>query len=128
MIEICAAMGLTNLDSHDKVVAINKRNHAAYTAALGNIPGISVLPYGSTEDNSHHYVILEVQKDFAATRDQLVAALQAENVMARKYFWPGAHKMTEAIAEKLIVLPTGTAISEESIRLITSVISIVANS
>ncbi|PTU30787.1 DegT/DnrJ/EryC1/StrS family aminotransferase [Stenotrophobium rhamnosiphilum] len=140
MIEICAAMGLTNLDSHDEVVAINKRNHAAYTTALANIPGISVLPYGSTEDNSHHYVILEVQKGFAATRDQLVAALQAENVMARKYFWPGAHKMkpyrdlypnsglllpnTEQLAERVIVLPNGANVTDEIIDIIRSVITI----
>ena len=26
-------------------------------------------------------------------RDQLVAVLRAENVLARKYFWPGCHRM-----------------------------------
>jgi dTDP-4-amino-4,6-dideoxygalactose transaminase len=44
MVEVCAAMGLTNLDGHSRVIASNQRNHAAYTAALADIPGISVHP------------------------------------------------------------------------------------
>lgn len=140
MIEICAAMGLTNFDSHNDVVAINKRNHAAYTAALSGVPGISVLPYDPGEQNSYHYIIVELQKDSAASRDQLVAALQAENVMARKYFWPGVHKMrpyrdlyphaglllpmTEQLAERIVVLPNGASVTDEIIDTIRDVIAI----
>lgn len=140
MIEICAAMGLTNLDSHNDVVAINKRNHAAYTTALSGIPGISVLPYDPGEHNSYHYIIMELQKGCAASRDQLVAALQAENVMARKYFWPGAHKMkpyrdlyphsglllpmTEQLAERIVVLPNGPSVTDETIDTIRSIITV----
>lgn len=140
MIEICAAMGLTNFDSHNDVVAINKRNHAAYTAALSVIPGVSVLPYDPGEQNSYHYIIVELQKGSAASRDQLVAALQAENVMARKYFWPGVHKMrpyrdlyphaglllpmTEQLAERIVVLPNGASVTDEVINSIRDIIAV----
>ena len=55
----------------------------------------------------------------------IVAALHAENVLARKYFWPGCHGMkpyqelfphaglmlrnTERVANRVIVLPSGTS-------------------
>lgn len=130
MIEVCAAMGLTNLDGHHEVVADNERKHAAYVKALADIAGISVLAY-PLEANSHHYIVIEVDKKCGATRDQIVAALQAENVLARKYFWPGAHKMKPycdlfphaglllpnslAVSERVIVLPTGSALDVEDI-------------
>lgn len=126
MIEVCAAMGLTNLDTLPDTVATNTRNHAAYTEALADIAGLKVLRYDPGERNSHHYVVLEIDQDCKATRDQIVSALQAENILARKYFWPGAHRMmpyrelfphanlllkeTETLAERVVVLPTGTSV------------------
>lgn len=138
MIEVCAAMGLTNLDGHADVVKVNMRNHSAYAAALNGIPGISVLAYDPAERNSYHYVVIEVDPHCAVTRDQIVAALQAENVLARKYFWPGVHRMkpysdmfphanlllknTEFVANQVVILPSGTAIEVEDITTIGAII------
>lgn len=138
MIEVCAAMGLTNLDDHAEVVAVNKRNHAAYMAALADVPGTSVLAYDSTELNSHHYVVIEVGNSCGATRDEIVASLQAENVLVRKYFWPGTHKMkpyrdifphanlllrnTELVADRVMILPSGVAVSVDAVATIGAVI------
>jgi dTDP-4-amino-4,6-dideoxygalactose transaminase len=63
-----------------------------------------------------------------------VAVLQAENVMARKYFYPGVHRMepyqtlqpeagqglpnTEILTRSVLALPTGTALGEVEIGLI----------
>ena len=131
MIEVCGAMGLTNLDSFGEVIAINRRNHTEYTKALAAIPGISVLPYDSDERNSHHYIVVELGERYVAARDQIVAALRAENILARKYFWPGCHKMkpyrelyphaglmlpnTEQVASRIVVLPTGMALPEGAV-------------
>lgn len=143
MIEVCAAMGLTNLESHADVVNSNTRNHAAYGAALANVPDISLLSYAPHERNSHHYVVIEVGENCPATRDQIVTALHAENILARKYFWPGVHKMrpyrdlfphaglmlpqTERIAERVIVLPNGTALPDQAIQTISDIIGACAN-
>ncbi len=142
MIEICAAMGLTNLEGYAGIVASNKNNHAGYSAALTDIPGITVLNYDSKERNSHHYVVIEVDERCAATRDEIVAALQAENILVRKYFWPGAHRMqpyrdlfphsrlmlpnTEALAERVIVLPNGIYLSNEGIETVSSLCRMLA--
>lgn len=138
MIEVCAAMGLTNLDAHAEVVASNTRHHAAYASALADIPGISLLDYDPSEQNSHHYVVIEVGNDCGANRDQIVATLLAENILARKYFWPGSHKMkpyrdlfphaslmlqqTEHVAESVIVLPTGPTLPQDAIQTISDII------
>lgn len=137
MIEVCAAMGLTNLDSHAGVVEGNKRNHAAYAAALADVPGITVLTYDPAEQNSHHYVVLEVDQTCVVGRDELVTALQAENVLARKYFWPGAHKMqpycdlsphaglmlkhSDLIANCVVVLPNSGPMKQEYIETIAQI-------
>lgn len=141
MTEVCAAMGLTNLDTIDTVFEANRRNHAAYKIALSGLPGISVLDYEPGERNSHHYIVLEADERCGATRDSIIAALQAENILARKYFWPGCHKMkpyrdlfphvglllpeTVALAEKIIVLPSGASINPAHIGLVSDVISVV---
>jgi len=138
MIEVCAAMGLTNLDHHAEVVAVNTRNHAAYTAALDGIQGISALAYDPAERNSYQYVVIEVDKSCTATRDEIVATLQAENILARKYFWPSVHKMkpycdifphanlllqnTESVADRVVVLPSGAAVNTDAIVTISDVI------
>lgn len=142
MIEVCAAMGLANLDMLDDVFAINRRNHAAYKQALAGIPGIRVLDYDPAERNSHHYIVIEADATFPASRDDIVAALQAENILARKYFWPGCHKMqpyrdlfphagmmlrhTEALAEKIVVLPNGTSVDATIVDTIGDVLSVLA--
>ena len=138
MIEVCAAMGLANFDAFDDIVAVNTRNHHAYQEALAGIPGISLLGFDPGERNSHHYVVLEVGEDCPATRNGIIAALHAENILARKYFWPGSHRMqpyrdlfphaglmlgqTEAVAEKVIVLPNGTSVSNEAVTAISDIV------
>lgn len=141
MIEVCAAMGLANLGTLDEVFACNRRNHAAYKQALGGIPGIRVLDYDPAERNSHHYVVIEADESLPVSRDDIVAALQAENILARKYFWPGCHGMkpyldlfpdarqalgnTETIARGVIVLPNGASTCAAHIETIGDVFRVV---
>ena len=138
MIEVCAAMGLTNLDYMDTVIEANRRNYHAYREALSGLPGVRVIEFDEARRNNYQYVIIEVGEDCPASRDQLIAALHAENVLARKYFWPGCHRMkpyrelyphaglvlanTEAVAGRVIVLPTGTMVSPSEIGTIAAIV------
>lgn len=137
MIEICAAMGLANLDHIDTVIDTNRRNHEAYRKALAGVPGLTVLSYDEAERNNYQYVVVEVGAASAASRDAIVSALHAENVLARRYFWPGCHRMqpyrdlfpqagaalpqTAIVADRVIVLPTGTALPPGAIEVIAAV-------
>jgi len=139
MSEIHAAMGLTNFEAMEDIIAINRRNYEAYKAGLANVPGISVINYDPAERNNYQYVVIEVDPEVCPrTRDEIVEALHAENIIARKYFWPGCHKMepyrslqpnaglllpeTERIAARVIVLPTGQSITAETVADICSII------
>lgn len=138
MIEICAAMGLVNFDFIETVIQVNRRNWFAYRDALAGLTGLRLMPYDEAERNNFQYVILEVDTGCRATRDELVDELHRHNVLARKYFWPGCHRMkpyrdlqphaglmlpnTEAVAARVIVMPTGTTLSEQQIRAIASIV------
>lgn len=138
MIEIAAAMGLVNLESVDDVIAANRANYLAYRDELAGIAGVRLLDYDESERNNYQYVIIEVAPDCAVPRDTLVDILRAENILARRYFWPGCHKMepyrslfphaglllsaTEAVAASVIVLPTGQTMDALKIAVVGEVI------
>ena len=132
MTEVCAAMGLTSLESVDEFAAVNRRNHDVYRRELKNIPGIQLMEYGERERANYQYVVLEVDElEAGLTRDELVAVLEAENVLARRYFFPGCHRMepyrsyfphsglilpeTEKLCRKVMALPTGTGVDERAV-------------
>jgi dTDP-4-amino-4,6-dideoxygalactose transaminase len=142
MVEVCAAMGLSNMDAFDGIIEANRRNHAAYDQALEDVPGVTLRRYDPGEHNSHHYVVIEVADDCPSSRDSILAALHAENILARKYFWPGCHRMkpyrdlfphaglmlgnTHAVAERLIVLPNGMGVPQEAVHAVCDVIRLSA--
>lgn len=132
MSEISGAMGLTNLESMQQFVDINRRNYLLYRDGLAGLPGISLIHYDEAEKNNYQYVVIEVDPSLCGrTRDEIVAFLHSKNIMARKYFWPGCHKMepyrslqpnadlllpeTIRVAERVIVLPTGQAVGSETV-------------
>jgi dTDP-4-amino-4,6-dideoxygalactose transaminase len=140
MPEINAAMGLVNLDALPGFVEANRRNHAAYSVALAGIDGVRLLQYDPATDPNYQYVVVEVDDGL---RDAVVAALQAENILARKYFWPGCHRMqpyrdlyphaglllpnTEAVAARVVVLPSGPSLPEGAIETIAAVIKVLVH-
>ena len=137
MPEINAAMGLVNLEALPGFVDANRQCHVAYRNALQGIPGIRLLAYDEVDDPNYQYVVLEIGDEFPVSRDRLVDALQAENILARKYFWPGCHRMqpytglyphagllltnTENVGARVLVLPSGNSINFEQIEAICSV-------
>jgi dTDP-4-amino-4,6-dideoxygalactose transaminase len=139
MSELSGAMGLTNLESVEQFTRTNKENFEVYENELANIPGISLLSYDKEQRPNYQYVVCDVDKSVAGlTRDQLVSALQAENVLARKYFYPGVHRMepyrsyfphanlllpdTQWVAERVMVLPTGNSIAMPEIKAVCEII------
>jgi dTDP-4-amino-4,6-dideoxyglucose len=124
MSEAAAAMGLTSLDSMEQFREHNARLYHSYRSGLDGIVGVRVLAFDERERNNYQYAVLEIDDDAAPmTRDLLCQVLTEENVMARRYFYPGCHQMapyqgrtrlphTELLARRSLVLPTGMAVSE----------------
>jgi dTDP-4-amino-4,6-dideoxygalactose transaminase len=139
MSEVSAAMGLTSLESLEEIVAVNYRNYQAYQAGLAGIPGVKLLEYDDQERRNFQYIIVEAdQADAGIDRDLLVKILQAENVLARRYFYPGCHQMepyrsyfpnagmllpeTERLTTRVMSLPNGTSVDTSSIDAICALI------
>jgi len=135
MNEACAAMGLTNLENFENFLSVNHRNWNAYVNGLETVAGIKLLSYNESERNNYHYVIAEIDSEiFGMTRDELMAELYKHNILVRRYFHPGCHRMepyrtlypnagldlseTEAFCERVMAFPTGTQITPEEIHLI----------
>ncbi len=124
--EAGAAMGLTSLEARDRFYAANRRNYDAYRAGLEGIAGVELIDYDDSEVCNRNYVVIEVDESAALSRDELQRVLWAENVLARRYFFPGCHRTepyrslfpdagrqlpeTERLVRRLLVLPTGTSI------------------
>jgi len=139
MNEISAAMGLTNLEAMQAIIETNKKNYEHYRDQLRDIPGVKLVEYSPAEKNNYQYVVIEVDPSICRRgRDDLVEALHAENIIARKYFWPGCHRMepykslfpdayltlseTERVSANVIVLPTGQQIVDSDLKRICGII------
>jgi dTDP-4-amino-4,6-dideoxygalactose transaminase len=98
-----------------------------------------MLEYDASEKRNFQYIVLEIDESQALlTRDQLRDILWAENVLARRYFYPGCHRMqpyissmpdvgsrlpvTERLASRVLVLPTGTAVNGKQIEIICEIL------
>jgi dTDP-4-amino-4,6-dideoxygalactose transaminase len=141
MSEVSAAMGLTGLESIEEFIAVNYRNYQQYQCALSGIPGLRFITHDQTEKRNYQYVVIEIDQAITGiSRDQVMKTLWAENVIARRYFYPGCHRMepyrsyfphaglllpeTEALSQRTLQLPTGTAVSEQDISTICDIIQL----
>ena len=142
MSEASASMGLTNLESLPHFIETNLRNYLAYRRGLEGIPGIRMLQYDSTEKRNYQYIVLEVDDSQVLSRDAFRDIFWAENVLARRYFYPGCHRMqpyasnsskiagrlpvTEQLARSVLVLPTGTAVTLDQVEVICGILRFAA--
>ena len=139
MPEICAAMGLANLASIDDFLEVNRANHAAYREGLAGVAGIRVLDFSDVDKSNWQYVVIEVEERFfGRSRDALFEELNSQSIRARRYFFPGCHRMgpyvtecpeqikrlpcTDQVSSRTLCLPTGTAASLEDVRLVCDLI------
>jgi dTDP-4-amino-4,6-dideoxygalactose transaminase len=139
MNEVSAAMGLTSVESIDEFIAVNHGNYQQYQRELDGIPGIQLITYDETEKRNYQYIVLKIDEHKTGfSRDQLVEALHAENILARRYFYPGCHRMepyrsffphaglllpnTERLVRQVLSLPTGMAIGSDDISTVCEII------
>jgi dTDP-4-amino-4,6-dideoxygalactose transaminase len=97
------------------------------------------VEYDPQEKNNYQYIVIEVDEHISGiSRDLLVKILHAENILARRYFYPGVHQMepyhsyfpnaglllteTEILTQKVLQLPTGTAVKENDVHAICQLI------
>jgi len=143
MTEVCAAMGLANLDHVLAGIDASCRVGSLYRELLDAVPGVRMYRHPEGCRSNWQYVIIEVGAQSASTRDEMVQALRADGVLARRYFWPACHRMepyvgrpqhlphplphTDAVAARVIALPAGPSLSERDVVTVCEIIRIMAN-
>lgn len=138
MSEASAAMGLSNLEKVDEFIEINRRNYNEYRLLLNKTPGLKMYEYDLVEPRNFQYAVFELAEKCPLSRDNLLRIFQAENVMARRYFYPGCHRMepyrsffpnanlllprTEELTRRIFILPTGSAVGSVEIQRICEIL------
>lgn len=134
--EFSAAMGQASHARFDEVMGHNERILSTYREELRST-GLEVLGPLPQSQSNYHYAILDVRPEIVR-RDTLYSALRAEQVIVRRYFSPGCHRLrpylgtvhdalpvTESLSARLLALPTGTQMSVEDAKQIAQIINFV---
>ena len=135
MNEFSAAMALANLECYDRLHAHDREVQAAYREGLAGLHGISLYECTPDCNRCDHYAVLEVSATAAITRDALRQVLAAENVLARRYFFPGCHRsppydrparslpVTDQLCRAVVQLPTGLQLNSDDATTIAEIIA-----
>jgi dTDP-4-amino-4,6-dideoxygalactose transaminase len=132
MSEAQAAIALLSLQEFPAVLERNRALFAAYEAGLQGVQGLRLLRPAAVSQTNYQYVVCEVDTGvFGLSRDHLHAVLRAENVLARRYFYPGIHRctpyreqfpdasaelpVTEALCGRVLQLPIGQAVDAAAV-------------
>lgn len=137
--ELQAAFGLLSLEDFPKNCADNKQRLELYAHNLEHTQGIRLLLPTPYERHNYQYVVLELDEvEFGLCRDAVVRILEAENILARRYFVPGMHRcppyrtlypqfvdalpVTDALCQRVMQLPSGQMVTTEHIEEICALI------
>jgi len=139
MSEAQAAIALLSLEDFEVNQKNNEKLFCVYDEMLSSITGIKLIkPAGVTRSN-YQYVVCEIDElNFGMSRDSLIEVLKAENVMARRYFYPGVHNsvgfrksgfgyasslpVTDYLCGACIQLPIGAMIDTQGVGAICEII------
>lgn len=139
MHEASAAMGIASIESMDEFIGVNRTHQQSYAQAFDRIPGIELMRFDENERSNYQYVIAEVDEAaFGLHRDELLRVLHAENVLVRRYFFPGSHQQqpyreyypnadlllpqTGRVCGRVMSFPNGTAVTAGDIARIGSIV------
>ncbi len=123
MNEFQAAMGLCNLRHLDEEMAKRRCVVAVYRKRLAGAPGLTLCPENPC-DNSAYFPVLF--NGLSVTRDEAYARLAAQDIYARKYFYPITSAfecyagrfnpddtpVAKSVSEKILTLPLYADLSE----------------
>jgi pyridoxal phosphate-dependent aminotransferase EpsN len=135
MSNILAAIGRGQLQVLDERIKAKRRIFASYQKALGDLAGIELMPEGSNCRGIRWLTCLTIEPEkFGVDREIVRLALEAENIEARPV-WKPMHlqpvfkvceyvggNVAEDLFNRGLCLPSGTAMTQEDLKRVISVI------
>lgn len=138
MNEISAAMGISLLEDYAAIIAKNLKNYQCYENALACIKGVNLLKAPKQDKFNYQYIVLELDPEYVTiSQEDILSIMHAENIIARRYFYPGCHKMqpylnldlclpiTEKLSQHIVVLPTGNTMDCNKIEKICGLLQLI---
>ncbi len=139
MSEAQAAIALMSLEDFPQNQQKNELLFRIYEGRLEHIPGIRLVKPSGVTFSNYQYIICDVYEDvFGLSRDSLIAVLKAENVNARRYFYPGTHRsigycdnlpsyegrlpVTDHLCASCMQLPVGAMVDSNAVEMICEII------
>jgi dTDP-4-amino-4,6-dideoxygalactose transaminase len=140
MIDLQAALGLVQLRRLDEFVETRRRLALSYDETLANVPGLEAQPrpWNDSTRHAHHlYVVTVDESAFGAGRDELLAALRAENIGAGVHYQAvhlhpyyrdtlglpdTALPVASEVSGRLLSLPLSPAMTDDDVRLVAAAI------
>jgi dTDP-4-amino-4,6-dideoxygalactose transaminase len=139
MSEAQAAVALMSLEDFPENRANNETLYRLYECRLRDIPGIRLVEPAHVLISNYQYLICEIDETrFGLSRDQLLEVLKAENVIARRYFYPGLHRCipyandfrfcaeplthTDELCHSCLQLPIGARVSAQVVEKICDIL------
>ena len=127
MTEVNAAIGLANLKYMDAIIADRREKYNLYKRLLADVPGISFQKIAESCNCSYFPIIL----DSETLLDKIDFGLKANNIFARRYFWPsvntyksifphdeGKCPISEDVAQRILCLPLYYSLLVEDVKAI----------
>ena len=139
MSEAQAAIALMSLEDFSKNQQHNEMLYRHYEKRISSIPGLHLIPPSGVSYSNYQYVVCMVDESaYNLSRDMLLDLLKAENVIARRYFYPGVHQTvpfneeflncnnclpnTDKICAACLQLPVGARVTSEHVNRICNIL------
>lgn len=140
MSEAQAAIALMSLEDFNKNREHNKKIYDLYCSNLQKVPGLKILKPSNVSTSNHQYVVCMIEEsEFRLSRDILLKLLRSENILARRYFYPGLHNTipfkfdkqistgglmnTDYICATCLQLPIGGLVAKGDVEIICNIIN-----
>ena len=136
--EFSAAIAWSSLQHLPQQIAANKRVHQMYRKALMGLPGIRpIAARPGCRINFNSFPIL-IEAEYGVSRDRLCDVLWKNNILARRYYYPGCHRQapyksrrqpgdltnTETISANILSLPCYSTLEPREIAKIVNVLQL----
>ena len=135
MLNIQAALGVSQIDELEKFIEIKKKNYEHYQELLANKSGIEILPFATNiRPNYWFYSIFVDSSKFGLSRDELMKKLLSANVQCRPVWKlinmqkPYLHSLSVDVVNatkyeaNVLNLPCSTNLNDEQINYICDII------
>jgi dTDP-4-amino-4,6-dideoxygalactose transaminase len=126
--EMHAAMTLASLDDLESQIGRNRERYYTYRSALESVSGIRLLEFDERYRTGYKNIVVEVLDTWPLSRADTITILNAENILARPYYYPPLHQkqmdfpyvpanlpLTDRLAKRFLNLPCGQLVSNEDI-------------